>query len=117
MKRPLDNWDLTPYIDEIVQYETHGVLPIGKIDDLRARIWPALHERTGLNLLFTISEVYRELAYRANESQWKGKDNDLERVLQGRDFPLQQGSSGESRDPYVGFEDEGSELLYPSSGC
>lgn len=68
IRRPLKDVDFGGYVEEILYYEEHGVLPIGRLDALRGQIWPDLAERTSLTLMLIVREVYREITFRSFES-------------------------------------------------
>jgi hypothetical protein len=64
--RPLKGVDLSPYLPDLIKFDQPPfVLEIGPLDELRARIWPQLAERTVLTLVCITREIYRELALRA----------------------------------------------------
>jgi hypothetical protein len=69
MQRKLKEVDVEQYWEYIVEFNENHVLPIGPIDELRARYWPEISDRTALTLLFIINRIYEELAYRYMEGK------------------------------------------------
>lgn len=65
MIRILKDIDLAPYAKYIQEYEEKSVLPIGPLDELRAKVLPGLAQRTGQTLEFIIREIYREMTIRS----------------------------------------------------
>lgn len=65
VQRPLFGVEFEPELfNEIIQFENHGELQIGKLDELQAKYWPFLNGRTALNLVVVTREIAKECMWR-----------------------------------------------------